>query len=117
MRDRNLAFTAEGWSELCAIHSAVLANAKLAFNVIITRDLSTARMLVEQKDRLRELEKSASQRHFDRLRTGAPLSIETSTIHLDTIRDLKDINSLLASLAYPILEQSGQLRGSRLKKG
>lgn len=117
MRDRNLAFTEEGWSELCAIHAAVLANAKLAFNVIVTRDLSTARMLVEQKDRLRELEKSASQRHFDRLRTGAPLSIETSTIHLDTIRDLKDINSLLASLAYPILEQSGQLRGSRLKKG
>lgn len=117
MRDRNLSFTDEGWSELCAIHAAVLANAKLAFNVIITRDLSTARMLVEQKDRLRELEKNASQRHFDRLREGSPLSIETSTIHLDTIRDLKDINSLLASLAYPILEQSGQLRGSRLKKG
>jgi phosphate:Na+ symporter len=95
----------------------VLANAKLAFNVIVTRDLSTARMLVEQKDRLRELEKNASQRHFDRLREGSPLSIETSTIHLDTIRDLKDINALLASLAYPILEQSGQLRGSRLKKG
>jgi phosphate:Na+ symporter len=117
LRDRGLAFTDEGWSELCAIHAAVLANAKLAFNVIVTRDLSTARMLVEQKDRLRELEKNASQRHFDRLREGSPLSIETSTIHLDTIRDLKDINSLLASLAYPILEQSGQLRGSRLKKG
>jgi phosphate:Na+ symporter len=117
LRDRGLAFTADGWSELCAIHAAVLANAKLAFNVIVTRDLSTARMLVEQKDRLRELEKNASQRHFDRLREGSPLSIETSTIHLDTIRDLKDINALLASLAYPILEQSGQLRGSRLKKG
>ncbi len=117
MRDRNLSFTDEGWSELCAIHAAVLANAKLAFQCHCHARSVDSRMLVEQKDRLRELEKSASRRHFDRLRTGAPLSIETSTIHLDTIRDLKDINSLLASLAYPILEQSGQLRGSRLKKG
>ncbi|MGB8816309.1 MAG: Na/Pi cotransporter family protein [Rhizobiaceae bacterium] len=117
MRDRNLAFTDEGWGELCAMHAAVLANAKLAFNVIVSRDLSTARLLVEQKDRLRELEKNAAHRHFERLREGSLLSIETSTIHLDTIRDLKDINALLASLAYPILEEQGLLRGSRLKKG
>ena len=42
-------------------------------------------------------------------------SIDTSTIHLDTIRDLKQINSLLASLAYPVLEERGLLRGSRLR--
>ena len=115
-RDRNLEFTDEGWQELCAMHAAVLSNAKLAFNVIVTRDLLTARMLVEQKDKLRDREKLAAQKHFDRLRSGSPLSIETSTIHLDTIRDLKDINALLASLAYPVLEESGLLRGSRLKK-
>ena len=117
MRDRNLEFTDEGWQELQSMHAAVLSNAKLAFNVIVTRDLSTARMLVEQKDRMREREKDAAQRHFDRLRSGSPLSIETSAIHLDTIRDLKDINALLASLAYPVLEEHGLLRGSRLKKG
>lgn len=37
-------------------------------------------------------------RHFDRLREGATHSIETSGIHLDTIRDLMQINSLLASM-------------------
>ena len=116
-RDRNLEFTGEGWQELVSMHAAVLSNAKLAFNVIVTRDVSTARMLVEQKDKLRDREKTAAQKHFDRLRSGSPLSIETSTIHLDTIRDLKDINALLASLAYPVLEESGLLRGSRLKKG
>ncbi len=116
-RERNLEFTVEGWQELCAMHAAVLSNAKLAFNVIVTRDVSTARMLVEQKDKLRDREKEAAQKHFERLRSGSPLSIETSTIHLDTIRDLKDINALLASLAYPVLEESGLLRGSRLKKG
>ena len=35
--------------------------------------------------------------------------------HLDTIRDLKQINSLLASMAYPVLEEQGLLSGSRLR--
>ena len=51
---------------------------------------------------------------IDRLSDGAVRSLETSTIHLDTIRDLKQINSLLASIAYPVLAKAGQLRTSRL---
>ena len=115
-RERNVEFTDEGWQELVSMHAAVLANAKLAFNVIVNRDVETARQLVEEKDSLRAREKSCSQRHFERLRNGSALSIETSSIHLDTIRDLKDINSLLASLAYPVLEEHGLLRQTRLKK-
>ena len=58
-----------------------------------------------------------AQSHFLRLRDGTAKSVETSSIHLDTIRDLKQINSLLASMAYPVLEEHGLLRGSRLKAG
>jgi phosphate:Na+ symporter len=115
--DRGLEFTEEGWRELAAFHASVLANARLAFNVLISRDPETARQLVEEKDRLRDLEKSSSQSHFLRLRDGTARSVETSSIHLDTIRDLKQINSLLASMAYPVLEEQGLLRGSRLKAG
>ena len=43
-------------------------------------------------------------------------SIETSAIHLDILRDLKQINSLLASAAYPVLQQYGELLDSRLVK-
>jgi phosphate:Na+ symporter len=113
--DRGLDFTEQGWRELAAFHSAVLANARLAFNVLVSRDLETARQLVREKDRLRTLERQSSDSHFGRLRDGAARSIETSTIHLDTIRDLKQINSLLAAMAYPVLEEAGQLSGSRLK--
>ena len=115
--DRGLEFTEEGWRELLAFHASVLANARLAFNVLISRDPETARQLVEEKDRLRDLEKSSSQSHFLRLRDGTAKSVETSSIHLDTIRDLKQINSLLASMAYPVLEEQGLLRGSRLQAG
>src|SRR5690606_6422906 len=106
--------TAEGWRELTDFHATVLANARLAFNVLVSRSCETAQQIVEEKDRLREREKEASARHFARLRDGSPESIETSSIHLDTIRDLKQVNSLLASLAYPVLEEHGLLRESRL---
>jgi phosphate:Na+ symporter len=113
--DRKLEFTEEGWRELTEFHAAVLSNARLAFNVLISRDGETARELVLEKDRLREMEKRTSQKHFARLGEGTTRSVETSSIHLDTIRDLKQINSLLASMAYPVLEDKGLLSGSRLK--
>lgn len=113
--DRKLQFTEEGWRELCEFHAAVLSNARLAFNVLISRDGETARLLVVEKDRLRDMEKKTSQKHFARLGQGTAKSVETSSIHLDTIRDLKQINSLLASIAYPVLEDKGLLSGSRLK--
>lgn len=110
-----LHFTPDGWNELVRIHQAVLATARLAFNVLVSRDLETARQIVEEKERMRDLERASNDRHFGRLSEGTPRSIETSTIHLDTIRDLKQINSLLASIAYPVLEERGMLRGSRLR--
>ncbi|MET0575561.1 MAG: Na/Pi cotransporter family protein [Mesorhizobium sp.] len=113
--DRGLEFTEEGWRELSRFHASVLTNARMAFNLLVSRDPETARQLVEEKDRLRTLEKEASQSHFLRLREGTAKSVETSSIHLDTIRDLKQINSLLASIAYPVLEEQGLLRGSRLQ--
>ena len=114
--ERGLEFTPEGWRELSSFHAAVLANARLAFNVLVSRDAATARQLVEEKDRLRDVEKAISESHFARLREGTAKSLETSTIHLDTIRDLKQINSLLAAMAYPVLEEQGLLRGSRLAR-
>jgi phosphate:Na+ symporter len=113
--ERQVEFAPEGWRELSQFHAAVLANARLAFNLLVTQDPATARQLVAEKDRLREMETTMSERHFERLRNGMEQSVETSSIHLDTIRDLKQINSLLATLAYPVLEAQGMLSGSRLR--
>lgn len=115
-RERGLDFTEDGWQELSGMHEEVMANGRLAFNVVVSRDVATAREIVEGKDRMREREKAATARHFERLRDGSTRSIETSTIHLDLIRDLKEINSLFAAIAYPVLEENGQLHGSRLKR-
>ena len=39
---------------------------------------------------------------------------QTSSIHIDTMCDLKEFNSLMISLAYPVLAGAGMLRKSRL---
>ena len=86
-----------------------------ALAVFVSRDAAVARDLVAEKDRLREEEARATERHFARLRDGLPETIETSALHLDVLRDLKRINAHLTTVAYPILEQTGELRGSRLR--
>lgn len=112
--DHGLEFAPDGWRELIRFHAAVLANARMAFNALVSHDMRTARQVVQEKDRLRDLERQSSRNHFKRLRDGTQQSIETSSIHLDTIRDLKQINSLLASIVYPVLEEEGMLSKTRL---
>jgi phosphate:Na+ symporter len=43
-------------------------------------------------------------------------SLETSSMHIDVIRDYKKINSLLSSVAYPILIASGEILESGWKQ-
>jgi phosphate:Na+ symporter len=110
-----LRFSQEGSRDIFALYSQVLDNLKLALAVFIGGDTRMARQLLQQKVRFRDLEREAADRHLERLRSGRAESIETSSLHLDILRDLKRINSHLTSVAYPILEQTGELRASRLK--
>ncbi len=112
--DRKVEFSAEGWQELCDIHNEVVKNARLAFNVLVSNDLETARQLASQKEIVRAMEQKSEARHLERLREGRASSRDTSSIHIDTIRDLKEINSLLVSITYPVLQAAGMLRGNRL---
>jgi phosphate:Na+ symporter len=74
-----------------------------------------ARQLLGEKIRFRELERSYSDSHIDRLTLGKPETLATSSLHLDVIRDLKRINSHLTAVAYPILDAAGELSQTRLK--
>jgi phosphate:Na+ symporter len=75
-----------------------------------------ARTLIEEKTQLRNLELSYAESHLARLREGRPESIETSSLHLDVLRDLKRIHSHICSAAYPVLEAAGELQPNRLKE-
>jgi phosphate:Na+ symporter len=49
------------------------------------------------------------------LREGTPETIESYSLDLDILRDLKRVHSHLCSAAYPVLERAGALQRSRLK--
>jgi phosphate:Na+ symporter len=110
-----LKFSPEGAQEIELIHDRLNGNLQLAMNVFMTGDISLARRLFAEKQAFRELERMASENHLDRLRSGRIESIQTSSLHLDILRDLKRINSHLALVAQPILEAAGELSPSRLK--
>jgi phosphate:Na+ symporter len=112
---KGVRFSTEGLAELHQFHDLVVSNMRLALNVFATRDAALARRLVQEKANIRAREFEAADRHYARLREGRPESMESSSIHLDIVRDLKRINSHLTSVAYPILERSGDLTESRLK--
>ncbi len=114
---KRYSFSPEGLAELKRFHGQVADNMRLALNVFATRDVVLARRLLQVKTTVRANEFEAADRHFERLKQGRAESIETSSIHLDIIRDLKRINSHLTSVAYPILEAAGELRESRLREG
>jgi len=109
-------FSKEGAAELIAFHQRTLDNLKLAFGIFMSGDIKVARKLLAEKASLREAELSAAENHLARLREGRPESIETSSLHLDILRDLKRIHSHICSVAYPVLEAAGELEPSRLKR-
>jgi phosphate:Na+ symporter len=112
---KRVQFSGEGLAELKRFHGQVMDNMRLALNVFATRDITLARRLLREKTSMRAHEFEAADRHFARLRDGRAESIDTSSIHLDLIRDLKRINSHLTSVAYAILDVAGELRDSRLR--
>jgi phosphate:Na+ symporter len=111
---QRLSFSEEGLQEIAGMHQSLLDDLRLATSVFMLGDQQAARMLLAAKDRMRDLEQAATDNHLRRLREGRTQSIETSSLHIDIARDLKRIAAHIASVAYPILEQSGALRRTRL---
>jgi phosphate:Na+ symporter len=106
---RNLQFSDAGAAELEAFHKDVLESLRIAFGVFMSGEVSEARKLLAEKARLGRAERQAAERHLERLREGLPQTIETTSLHLDVLRDLKRIHSHVCSVAYPVLEAAGEI--------
>ena len=119
LRDKKIAhrlmFSDEGMQEIEDLHAKLIANLRLGLSVFLSGDLRSAQMLLAEKEAFRDLERAYAGTHLDRLSGQSVRSIETSSLHLDIISDMRRINSFFCSTAYPILEQAGQLRRSRLR--
>jgi len=105
-----------GLREIETLHALLLDNLRLGVSVFINDDPRDAIRLLQEKTRFRELEMQYASSHLNRLTENTPESIETSSLHLDLISELKRINSLICAIAYPILESTGALAPSRLRQ-
>ena len=117
--DKHIQFSKEGLSEIISIHEVVCSNYDLAINTFVSDDCELAKVLYEKKQELHKLEKRSVSKHLQRIGKGISDSLETSSMHIDVIRDYKRVNSLLSSVAYPILIASGEIleRGWKQKVG
>ena len=109
-------FSEEGFRELERLYRQTIANLQLAQTVFLARDRNLARQLIEEKVEIRRTERASCESHLRRVQEGRVESIQTSSLHLDVLRDLKRINAHIASVAYPILDELGELRESRLRQ-
>ncbi|HLH87650.1 MAG TPA: Na/Pi cotransporter family protein [Xanthobacteraceae bacterium] len=109
---RKLQFSSDGATEIAAFHKRILESLRLALGTFMSGDVSDARKLLAEKSELRGAELAAADSHLARLRDGRPESIETSSLHLDVLRDLKRIHSHICSVAYPVLEAAGVLQNA-----
>ena len=113
---KNRQFSEAGVQEISELHARLLDNLRLAMSVFLNSNVRDAEKLLEEKTRFRDLERAYSDTHLTRLADNTMESIETSSLHIDLISDLRRINSLLCSVAYPILENAGVLAPSRLRE-
>lgn len=113
---KNRSFSEAGMAEIVHLHERLMANLRLAMSVFLDGHVREAQKLLEEKARFRDLEREYAANHILRLQENTAQSIETSSLHLDLLSELKRINSHLCSIAYPILDSAGVLAQTRLRE-
>ncbi|HYW56764.1 MAG TPA: Na/Pi cotransporter family protein [Polaromonas sp.] len=109
-------FSEAGMAEICELHKHLVDNLRLSMSVFLNGSVCDAQKLLEEKARFRDLERAYATTHLGRLTDNTTQSIETSSLHIDLISDLKRINSHICSIAYPILDSAGALAPNRLRQ-
>jgi len=99
------AFSVEGLAELDALLEQLNANLRLSLSVFLSHDVTSAKRLRRAKHRFRITTRRYSHKHVDRLHQQNVQSIETSSLHLGLLGDMKRLNSLFCAVAYSVLEQ------------
>lgn len=99
------AFSPDGLKELDSLLQQLTSNLKLSLSVFFSADINSARRLRRNKHRFRIMNRRFSHAHVDRLHQQNVQSIETSSLHLGLLGDMKRLNSLFCAVAYGVLEQ------------
>lgn len=99
----NHTFSKQGIGEICDLHAKVVENLELALAALAAGDRSIAEKVLRHKSPVSELERRYRQSHMERLKAGLKESIDTSSIHLDVLLALRQVNSFATAIAYAVL--------------
>jgi len=110
-----LTFSEEERASLAELCFIIQNNIKLAASVTTSRDVAAAQHLIGQKDVFRQLENKVMEAHFTASLSNKATALRQSALFIDVIRDLHRINSHIVAAGYPIVDDAGLLRASRLR--
>ncbi|MGL9734515.1 MAG: Na/Pi cotransporter family protein [Symbiopectobacterium sp.] len=102
--DARLSLSSEGMEELLSLHQRLTSSLSLAMSVFLTGDITNAKRLRRAKHRLILLGRRYSHAHVERLHQQNPQSLETSSLHMGLLGDIRRLNSLFCAVAYHVLE-------------
>ena len=94
--------------ELTELHQLVTKNLDFSISSLVSADNEMARSVVEGQPQINALERRLHESHIERLHSGVPESIESSSLHLDVIYSLRRINTRTTGIAEFVL---GKERG------
>ncbi|SQI38979.1 sodium-dependent inorganic phosphate (Pi) transporter [Leminorella richardii] len=97
-------FSQKGIEDLTTLHGRLVKNLDLAMSVFLSGEVDNARRLRRAKHRFRLLNQRYSLAHVERLHQNNLQSMETSSLHMGLLADMKRLNSLFCAVAYYVLE-------------
>ncbi len=96
-------FSDEGMTEIRDLHAKVAENLDLAVAAYTAGSVELGEKVLRHKVRINQIERELRRTHINRLHAGMKVSLDTSSIHLDVLSDLKRINSHATNIAYVVL--------------
>ncbi len=100
-----LRFSEAGLRELISFHKLISDDFDMAITAFERKDPEMAERVIKEKTRIRQCERTLSISHIKRLHEGISETIESSSIHLDILTNLKRITSHITSIAHTVIER------------
>jgi len=102
---KGLEFSIDGFVEIEEFHKRIMDEFHLLTSAISINDTSIAEDIIRRKRDFSAISDELLSKHIERIKKGLKESIETSSIHIDTISNLRRIITYITNSAYPIIKK------------
>jgi len=99
-------FSENGFQEIRAFHHQVLKNFEMAISALITNNSKLAKRIRRKRFTFSLQQKWLHRAHIERLERGLPESLESTSIHMDLLENLYQINMAVCRILRPISQRA-----------